>query len=206
MDEYIKLFGAVAAALITATVGQTLAFFWTRRSAKIKLKLNIDNSIQCLPISLQKDYNNGRGPRDRRFVRLKLFNHSPHGAVSKDTSVVLHEITDVTNGRRSIPYPNPQPLLWNEEGKQRAHAKKAIPHGGPQYIDLLYVEDDPSQVHVVLKDNNYNNVGLAPGHTYKFKVQATALEAKSITKTFKVKLGERYDDIIVVKWWHLRKR
>jgi hypothetical protein len=200
MDEYIKLFGAIAVALIAATVGNTLAFFWTRRGASIKLELRLDNSEQCLPISLQQDYDNGRGLRDRKFVRLKLFNYSPYGAVSKDTSVILHQIIDVTN-KKSLSYANPQPLLWNQEGKRGGHVKKELLHGGPQYIDVLYMEKDPSQTHVVLKDNGYTNVGLMAGNTYKFKVQATALGAKSITKTFKVKLGKEYTDIRVMKWW-----
>jgi hypothetical protein len=199
MDEYIKMFGTIAAAFITATIGQTLAFFWTRRGATIKLRLKLDNSAQCLPISLQEDYGDGRGPKDRRFVRFKLFNHSPYGTVSEGSRVILHEITDLTN-KKDISYPNPQPLLWNDEGKKGGHEEKDLPHGGPQYIDLLWVED-ASPLRIVLKDNKYSNVGLTPGNTYRFKVQATAREAKSVTRAFKVKIGENYKDVRVTKWW-----
>jgi hypothetical protein len=75
-----------------------------------------------------------------------------------------------------------------------------MPNGGPQFVDLLYTEVNGEQFTISLTDEPYTSVGLLPGKTYRFVVQATAERAKAATKQFYVTVGYSYDDIFVYRF------
>lgn len=163
----------------------------------IKLKIVVDNSADCLPLST-KEWADG-GTKQRRFVRIKLYNHSR--GVAHNTAIKLMGIAEwYVGGDRRLDYSNPHFLRWNGEGRPRPYQKKAMPHGGPQYADVLFTEVSEGQARVVLTDENYTPVGLALEHTYRFVVQAIADDATSVTRRFYVKLGGRYDDITIYRF------
>jgi hypothetical protein len=108
---------------------------------------------------------------------------------------------------RRLDYSNPQFLRWNGEGKPKPYVKKTLPHGGPQYVDLLFTELQSGQVEVILTDQHYTRVGLTTEKTYQFFVQATASDAKSATICFDVQIGHSYDDIVIYRFvWVQRAR
>jgi hypothetical protein len=159
-----------------------------------RLRLVIDNSDECLPKS-NKVWANGVAA-DHCFVRIKLCN--TYMLSARDTAVFLMSIHECNaGGYRRLDYSNPQFLRWNGDSGSKPYLKKTIPHGGPQYVDLLFTEQQSSQVKVVLTDQPYTSVGLTTDKTYRFVVQATADDAKSATVSFYVKIGRAYDAILI---------
>ncbi len=161
----------------------------------VKLRLVIDNSSDCLPTSY-KAWGDGV-PRDRRFVRLKLYNESSHVSVNACVTL-LHLCEQCPDGERGIEYPNPRFLRWNCEGGKHPYEKKMLQPGGPQYADVLYTELlDDGGVRVKLTDEPYTSVGLVTNKTYGFVVQTKADNSKAVTRRFYVTVGNRYNDIVI---------
>jgi hypothetical protein len=159
----------------------------------VRLRLVIDNSIDCLPTS-NKDW--GDGAKLRRFVRLKLYNDSTNMAV--DACVKLLSIYECcARVERPLGYVNPQYLRWNTENKSKDYANQNLPNGGPQYVDLLFTELKDKVIRVVLTDEPYSAIGLPTERTYRFNVQATAAQARAATVQFYVTIGNTYDEILI---------
>jgi hypothetical protein len=163
----------------------------------INLKLKIDNSEDCLPKSYRKWGDDIA--KHRRFVRMKTYNKSHN--VAKNVAVKLLSLSQrcgMSNIR--LDYSNPQFLRWNGEGRPGEYQKKNMPHGGPEYVDVLFTELHEGKVRVVMTDVPYTPIGLTTNCTYKFVVQATAEEATAATTVFYVWLGSTYDAITIYRF------
>jgi hypothetical protein len=169
----------------------------------VRLQLVIDNSPDCLPTS-RRAWGDGV-PRDRLYVRLKLYNHS--SSAGANVCVKLLDVRELTrDGQRKLDYPNPKFLRWNWESNG-PYAPKALQPGGPQYVDVLYTVSTESGVNVVLTDVEYTPVGLEPGKSYGFEVQSNADNAGAVTRRFYVTFGLVYNDVRIygpTRFWLAR--
>ena len=188
----LSLVGMIVNPIITIL----LTNYLFRRGKTIKLRLTFDNNQDCLPLVTGWYRNSESEERStqRKFVRLRLYNDSPDYLVANQSAVQLLGIWETSKRQYSqLSYPNPQYLRWNEDEDKR-YEKKNIPHGGPQYVDLLCRDERPT-VGIRLMDAADKGVELKGGRTYLFKVQATAEGAKAVSKNVRVKLGEKFDDV-----------
>jgi hypothetical protein len=145
------------------------------------------------------DHHDGKGAIPRCYVRAQVTSKgSPVGA--KDCEVQLAEIhRQVDNTIKRIDYPNVDSLHWNGPGaKPGTFEKRFLANSKVQMVDLLFTQVINGTTSVVLKDNNYTNVGLSMGNTYFFTLNAVCENGHGTTKVLKVKIGSSYDDIVVV--------
>ena len=163
-----------------------LKYLLDRRSQRIVLELKVDNSTDCLCLSEGGFQDEGK---TQMYVRIKLYNRSPHYGVAKQACVRLFSVERTTSGDRKVfSHSNPRQLPWNEEGNIPFQPKD-FQQGGPYYVDLLVIEESTPQV-VHLCSHSLQADTLEVNNSYRFTVQATADNAKEVTKKIDLKIGE----------------
>jgi hypothetical protein len=161
----------------------------------IRLRIECRNDDECIRTS-ERNWNDGQGPRRRRFLRIRIYNDGL--ATAKNCTVTLASVTEITsNGTSATDFDGPSLLIWSNEGTARTAGKSIRPNANPEVADLFYTVLNPAGDEIHLKDERYSSF-LRFGRRYNFEVVASAEGLQAVTKNIKVAFGPRWNDFEVV--------
>jgi hypothetical protein len=161
----------------------------------IGLRIECRNDDECMKTS-ESNWNDGQGPRRRKFLRVRIYNDGP--TTAKNCTVTLASVTEITsNGTLATDFDGSSLLIWSSEGTTRTEGKSIRPNGNPEVADLFYTVLNPAGDEIYLKDERYSSF-LRFGRRYNFEVIARAEGLQAVTKNIKVQFGPRWNDFEVV--------
>lgn len=159
------------------------------------LRIECRNDDECLHTS-RNDWNDGRGPALRKFLRLRVYNdgHRP----AEGCSVTLQSITEITpTGLVSTNFAGPCLLIWSGDQSARREGKVIRQNANPEVVDLCYTVHHPGGDEIYVKDDRYDSF-LRFGKSYRFEVVATGESVEAVRKNINVKFGPTWGDVEVV--------
>jgi len=160
------------------------------------LRIECRNDAGCVKAS-ESDWNDGRGPLRRKFLRVQVYNDGPSAV--DGCRVTLRDVTEVTpGGVRPTEYDGPRRLVWSGDRAAKAEGRRVRSNADPGVADLFYTVHHPSGDEILLKDEGYSDV-LKFGRWYIFEVEATANNAAAVGKRIKVRFGQTWDAFEVVR-------
>jgi hypothetical protein len=165
------------------------------RTVDAGLRIECRNDDECIQSS-HSDWNDGRGPLRRKFLRMRIYNDGPRTA--EGCRVTLRGITEVMpNGLMSTAYDGRSLLIWSGDRSARHEGKVIRRNANPEVADLFYTVHHPGGDEIYLKDEGYGSF-LGFGKTYFFEVVASAGSGGAVGKNIKVRFGPTWDDFEVV--------
>jgi hypothetical protein len=142
------------------------------------------------------DWEDGNGPRRRRFLRIRVYNDGPRTALG--CLLTLRKVTEITpGGSGPTDYAGPGLLIWSGDSSASHAGKSLRRNSNPEVADLLYTVQDPDRDRILLKDEKYSPF-LKYGKSYNFEVIATSENVSGIIKCIKVRFGGTWDDFEVL--------
>src|ERR1700738_2990116 len=105
------------------------------------LRIECRNDDECIQNS-DSDWDDGRGPLRRKFLRVRVYNDGPRPA--EGCRVTLLDVTAILpNGLTSTNYKGPRLLIWAGD-RSAKHEGKVIRRGAnPEVADLFYTVHHP---------------------------------------------------------------
>jgi hypothetical protein len=159
------------------------------------LRIECRNDDECIQTS-ENDWNDGRGPLRRKFLRVRVYNDGPR--LAEGCRVTLRGITEIMpDGLMTTAYDGPRLLIWSGDRSAKREGKVIRRNANPEVADLFYTVHHPGGDQIYLKEEGYGSF-LRFGKTYSFEVVANAESGEAVGKNIKVRFGPAWDDFEVL--------